>query len=205
MSKIAEALAKAKERTGTTTAPFLIGARPPGPPGSPGSPGPGGPGEPPKPDKLRRARNKQRIWLTLLTIAAIITGLLLWKRLAEMRASSAPSRTPAAPAPEPSAAPAAPGSSDRPVSASSAVPANPDAQAAPPAANPAVQPRADTYDLVNNLSITAVLPGERPRLSYKGRIINAGEVIDHDLVFAGIREGRLVFLDARGATYTRRY
>lgn len=211
MSKIAEALAKAKERTGTTTAPFLTGARPPGPPGPPGVTGPGGPVDPPQPDKLRRARNKQRMWLTLLTIAAIITGFLLWKRLSEMGSPSdspgttstsvaAPEATPPGPA-----APSGPAASNPPPPAPGAVAVRPATQPPPPAANPSAVPRVDTYDLVNNLSITAVLPGERARLSYKGRIINVGEVIDHDLVFAGIRDGRLVFLDARGATYTRRY
>ena len=95
-------------------------------------------------------------------------------------------------------------------------PAPPPEPAGPPAlvlparngagpAAPAVEPRADTYRTVNELVITAVLPGEKPRLMYQGRIVNAGEPVGEELVFAGVQDGQVVFNDRRGAIYVRRY
>ena len=197
MSKIAEALAKAKERTGTTTAPFLTGAHPPG----------GGvPLDPAKADKLSRARMRQRFWIILLSIATVLTALLIWKQLKEVRAEPDSSVAPPPPANPPSTGGDAPSRPTPPLpDPATPAPPLPPAEPAAPAVNPAAAPRAELHTLVNNLAITAVLPGEKPRLMYKGRIVNVGETVENDLVFAGIREGRLVFIDSRGAPYSRRY
>ncbi len=188
MSKIAEALAKAKERTGTTTAPFLTGqtsliaAQ-----------------EKAKQEALRKARNHQRLWVVLLSIAAILTAVMLWNRLGSANAEPAVPVVAAAPQPAPAPAPAPP-----PEPAGPPALVLPARNGAAPAV-PVVEPRADTYRTVNELAITAVLPGEKPRLMYQGRIVNAGESVGDELVFAGVQDGQVVFNDRRGAVYVRRY
>ncbi len=122
----------------------------------------------------------------MFTIAGLGTAFLLWDRLRpEDPAPSPPPRTAARPTPSPA-----------PV----ATPATADAPPAAPAA-----PRVEIQNAVNALVITAVLPGERPRLMYRGRIVAIGEPVAENLVFAGVRDGLLLFTDARGASYSRRY
>jgi hypothetical protein len=186
MSKIAEALAKAKERTGTTTAPFLIGQT-----------GLIAAQEKAKQEALRKARNHQRLWVALLSVAAVLTTVMLWTQFG---ASNAKQNAPmVAAAQQPAPAPAPP-----PEPAGPPALVLPARNGAGPAA-PAVEPRADTYRTVNELVITAVLPGEKPRLMYQGRIVNAGEPVGEELVFAGVQDGQVVFNDRRGAIYVRRY
>jgi hypothetical protein len=200
MSKIAEALAKAKERTGTTTAPFLTGRS--GPPGLP-PPTPGN-----KDALLRKARRTQLFWLVLTSVAAVITGFVLWQRLApEKRPATAPAG--AQPASSPSTAHAP--TSTAPVPTPSAPAAAHVATTAPAGAQPApaparaIPPNAELYNTINTLVISAVLPGAQPRLMHKGRIVQVGEPIEGELVFAGLQDGQLMFTDRRGAVYLRRY
>ncbi len=188
MSKIAEALAKAKERTGTTTAPFLTGqtaqiaAQ-----------------QKAKQEALRKARNHQRLWLILLSVAAVLTAVMLWTQLGSPQEELPPLAAAATRPPEPAPAPEPTTATEAP--AVLALP--PRAGGTPAEAGP--EPRADTYRMVNELVITAVLPGEKPRLMYQGRIINAGETVADELIFAGVQDGQVVFNDRRGAIYLRRY
>lgn len=192
MSKIAAALAKAKERTGTTTAPFLVG-----------TPGGGGllpPASGEKEALLRKARRTQRFWLILTSVVAVITTFLIWQRLTpdKSRATavassppplSAPASEPAAPAHAPLALP----------------PPKNDPAGTTPAPARVVPPNAELYRTVNALVISAVLPGDQPRLMHKGRIVQIGDTVEGELVFAGIQDDQLVFNDRRGAIYVRRY
>jgi hypothetical protein len=66
-------------------------------------------------------------------------------------------------------------------------------------------PRLELQTMVNGFVFSAVMPGERPRLMFHGRIVGVGERVSGEIVFAGIHEGRLVFNDAQGAIYLRRY
>lgn len=182
MSKIAEALAKAKERTGNTTAPFLPGQIPTETTRAKA-----------KQDTLRKAAHHERKWLILLSITALLAAALFWTN--RDTATAKPPRTTPGPAPikSPEPEPSAP--------AALALP--PRNGAAP--AFPTPEPRTDTYRTVNELVISAVLPGEKPRIMHQGRIINAGEDITAELIFAGIQDGQIVFNDRRGAIYLRRY
>ena len=194
MSKIAEALVKAKERTGTTIAPFFAA-------GSTGAPPPP-PVDQAKEKALRKARNTQRFWVALLSVAAVLTLLVIWNRLN----SEAPHGAPVAAAPSPAPSPAAkpePAAHAQPAPATPPKPETTPLVLSPSASSAA--PRLEIYNVVNALVITAVLPGERPRLMYKGRIVAVGEPVEGELVFAGVQDERLVFNDRRGAIYTRRY
>lgn len=201
MSKIAEALAKAKERTGHTTAPFMSGA----PVASPEAVAK-------KEAAFRRARRIQRFWLVLSSVALVLTALIIWTRLDEMKivrvgeaedgaAGISDVRGAAS-----VANPVGPSRVELVNEAPVAVvlpPGNGEATGANALAGPA--PKAELQAAVNALVFTAVMPGERPRLMYKGRIVGAGERVEGELVFAGIHDGRLVFNDANGAIYLRRY
>jgi hypothetical protein len=65
--------------------------------------------------------------------------------------------------------------------------------------------RAEIAEWVAALPVSAVLPGTTPRVLLEGRIVQAGEVVQGELTFTGVQDGVLVFTDARGALYTRRY
>ncbi|MBC8012367.1 MAG: hypothetical protein H7067_19980, partial [Burkholderiales bacterium] len=90
-------------------------------------------------------------------------------------------------------------------------PATPTGASTTPEAQPAptpvrvVPPNAELYRTVNTLVISAVLPGDQPRLMHKGRIVQVGDTLEGELIFAGIQDGQLVFNDRRGAIYVRRY
>jgi hypothetical protein len=68
-----------------------------------------------------------------------------------------------------------------------------------------VPPRADLQAQINGWSFAAVMPGERPRLMFQGRVVGVGQRVEGDIVFAGIQGEWLVFNDNRGAIYQRRY
>lgn len=188
MSKIAEALAKAKERTGGTAAPFMGGA-----------PILTAEAAAQKKASLRRARRRQRFRLILSAGALLATALILWLRFEdELRV-------------KPVSTSGAESASEAPASAESPRRVEPVNQAPPTVILPsteggmAIEPRLTTQGEVDALVFSAVMPGERPRLMYRGRIVNVGERVAGELVFAGIHDGRLVFNDAQGAVYLRRY
>lgn len=214
MSEIAEALAKAKQRTGHTSAEFLMGA----------SAEARALAEK-KAALLRRARMRQRFWLVLSSVALVLTALLIGYRIFEIReadaaaAASAPAAAPAAvPAPAQVASPAG---QARTQDVSPAPVLNqveridqapvavvlPPAAAAEPGVEPVrvVPPRADLQAQINGWSFAAVMPGERPRLMYQGRVVGVGHRVEGEIVFAGIQGEWLVFNDSRGAIYQRRY
>ena len=168
MSHIAEALAKARQRSGTPGAPALSGRLA---------------GDPAR--LLARAKRRQRNWMILLSSAAALTAFLIWQRL-----------TPSSPAPQ--VTPPAASAPQSPNSASPVAQNSPSAPAAPPAG-------ADPAQTVRALAITAVLPGERPRLMYAGRIVAIGESVAPGLVFSGVRERNLLFTDTRGVVHERAY
>lgn len=182
MSKIAAALAKAKERTGTTTAPFItdqVAQR--------------AALEKAKQESLRKANKRQHRWIVLLSIAAMLTAGLFWEKLKQ------PAVTPPQVIPEPA-----------PVKEPEPEPVQPPPLNLPPRDGAAAtmatpEPSSDLYLSVNELVISAVLPGEKPRIMHQGRIINVGEKISGELVFAGVQDGQIVFNDQRGAIYLLRY
>lgn len=186
MSKISEALAKAKERTGKTLAPFSPGDRP---------------HSPAREAALRQARRARRFWAVLLPLAVALTATLLWQRLGTQDDEPAPaaSSDPQAPA----AGPASP-AGHAPVAPSPGAGTRP-APATTVPAGPAPAPRAELHRQVAALVITAVQPGEPPRLLYQGRVVPVGETVEGELVFAGLQDGQIVFRDRRGAAYLRRY
>lgn len=159
---------------------------------------------------LRRARWIQRFWLVLSSVALVLTAIIIWTRLDEMKvvgaaksadAEAASSGTASAPA-----TPSRPPSRVEVVEAPVAVvlPVENDG-AAGKGANGIAAPRAELQAAVNALVFTAVMPGERPRVMYKGHIVGVGQRLEGELVFAGIHDGRLVFNDANGAIYLLRY
>jgi len=137
--------------------------------------------------QLRQAAKTRLFWIVLLTFASLGTAFVIWDRLR-------PAETSVRHTPQPAAA-----------VASSPAPAVLPTVADSTQLGQPVAPRPETQKAINSLIITAVLPGEIPRLMHKGRIIPVGQPITDDLVFTGIRDGLLVFTDARGATYVRRY
>ena len=183
MSQIAQALAKAKERTGQTAAPFL----------APGSPAPILPVDRAavSATALKQAKNRQRFWLLLAMVTLPLTGFVVWFQLREtvkvdiaMPSVSLPAgqQTPAL------------------------VQTEPAKQAdLPPRPKPTAAPRAETTQAVANLAITMVTPGDPAKMMLDGRIIRAGETLESGLTFVGIVDGQLQFSDAAGALYSRRY
>ncbi len=199
MSKIAEALAKAKERTGHTTAPFLLG-----------TPAVSVDVLAKKEAALRRARRMQRFWVALSSLALALTAFIIWTRLQDMKAARmSDTATEGAEAVASEAAPVSGAPSRVELVSEAPLPvvlptASEEAGLARGEETPAA-PRLEVQAEVNALVFTAVLPGERPRLMYKGRIVGVGERVEGELIFAGVHEGRLVFNDAAGAIYLRRY
>jgi hypothetical protein len=157
---------------------------------------------------LLRARCIQRFWLVLSSVALVLTAIIIWTRLDDMKKEGAPQPAggvQAAPAAgEPVRTPVAPSRVELVSEVPVAVVLPPDDPAAQ-GLSASAEPRAEVQAEVNALVFTAVMPGDRPRLMYKGRIVWAGDRVEGELVFAGIHDGRLVFNDARGAIYLRRY
>lgn len=181
MSEIAQALAKAKERTGQTAAPFL-GAGPSAPPFAADR-------SAASTTALRQARNRQRFWLIVGLVALPLTGFIVWTQLRGL----------AAPPPA-----SAPHKTNGELAAGSPPPTSPAGSAASlPARAPT--PRPELTQAVANLAISAVTPGDPARIVVAGRVIRAGQNVDGGLTFAGIVDGHLHFTDAAGALYTRRY
>ncbi len=180
MSQIAQALAKAKERTGQTNAPFLS---------SGASASPVGQGRSiTSQSALRQARNRQRLWLIVGLVALPLTGFVVWTQVRGLAAPSAAS----------SSSLAAPAGTHPQSEASS----NSSETTSPPKV---AAPRPELVQAVANLAISAVTPGDPAKIVLGCRVIRAGQTIDGGLTFAGIADGQLHFTDAAGALYTRRY
>lgn len=172
MSQIAQALAKAKERTGLTTAPFAV------------------PGQGVKPSAPPQVKNNQRTWVVLLSIVVVVGGLSLW--YSSGFGSSAPGGV--------SGGTAGDLASTTGAGAGSNGTAN-----SPRSGDMAPIPVPEIQDAINSLLISAVMPGEQPRIMFQGRVIGVGQPVDGNIIFAGIKSERLVFTDADGAVYLRRY
>lgn len=196
MSQIAQALAKAKERTGHTNAPFMT-------PGSAAARNASADSAAASAAAIRKARNTQRFWLILGCVCLPLTGFVLWSQL----------KKDAAPAPVP-AATILPAS----VSAPSVDPTSAKTSAggvAPSSVKPAVRPaatptpasgqRPELISLVASLPVSAVMPGDPPRIMLAGRVVRAGQVAEGELTFSGIGDGQIRFTDAKGVVYTRYY
>jgi hypothetical protein len=181
MSQIAQALAKAKERTGQTAAPFL----------APGAPAPVSPAERAtvSATALRQAKNRQRFWMILGLVTLPLTGFIVWSQLRESMKpdDSAPSGIVATsgPSSQPSVAPVRQSDAPPPVKV--------------------VAPRPELAQAVANLAISAVTPGDPAKMVLGGRVVRAGQTLDGGLTFVGIVDGQLQFTDATGAVYLRRY
>jgi hypothetical protein len=170
MSQIAQALAKAKERTGLTTAPFAA------------------PGQPVKPAAPVKVKNTQRIWVALLSVVIVVGGLSFWYS-GRYSLETEPVISDARPDPSPVA---------KTTSGNSTTGST----------NPAVtdlQPRPEIQDIINSLAISAVMPGQQPRIMLQGRVVSVGQPVDGTIIFSGIKSERLVFTDEEGITYLRRY
>ena len=189
MSQIAQALAKAKERTGQTTAPFVTagGSLPPFQHARAADTA----------KAIRRAKSSQRLWLTVGLVALPLIGFVIWFQVRSVVGADTALPVAAAVGGV-SAAP-----SDSVSKTSGAVAVAPAPVSIP--ASTIATPRPELQQMVNSLAISAVMPGEPPRIMLAGRVVRAGEVIEGGLVFSGVASGELRFNDARGATYMRRY
>lgn len=179
MSKIAQALAKATERTGHTTAPFLTGMPPRELPG-----------RETKEAELRKARIRWRFWRFLAFTSFPITALILWLQFGGTRNHKP----------------------DMPTTAAAEEFKSTSAMGAQNTNRVAIQtdlkPDATREELqarVRAFVFTALMPGARPRVVYKGRVIEMGDHIDDDLIFGGLQNDQLIFKDAAGEIYLRRY
>jgi hypothetical protein len=200
MSEIVNALAKARERTGNTAAPFMRAAA-----GRDISSG--------KPEKTF-ARNWQAWRLAVCSVLVVVTAAVLLLRLRGDRLNPSEATL----APENTGQPAAHAqlraAEAQTLSLAPAVrqlAANPSAHPAAPVSVPSLAapssaaPRPEIASLVASLPVSAVLPGAEPRFLLDGRVVHVGEKTDGELVFEGVSEGMLIFRDARGARYGRRY
>lgn len=184
MSQIAHALAKAKERTGQTTVPFL-----------------GAGSSQPTLDAaraaasaaaLRRAKTRQRFWLILALVALPLTGFIFWTQIGSPNVSLPSSGAPAPTAQETASVAPTPAAS---VSSSP----GPSSTRKDPAL------RLELIQAVKALPISAVMPGDPARIMLAGKIVRAGETVGEGLVFSGLADGQLRFTDTQGAVYTRYY
>lgn len=197
MSEIANALAKAKERTGQTSAPFMM------PGAAPAAIDPARAAA--AAAAIRKARRTQRFWFILIAITLPATVYLVWSRLRpnsdakitlSEEASAVGSGTTS---PEP-VGDSVTGHGQNPGS----VGTSSQAPVTTPAA-PLPTPRADLMARVSDLSVAAVTPGNPPRIVIAGRIIRQGQALDADLTFSDVTNGQIIFTDGRGAVYVRRY
>ena len=187
MSQIAQALAKAKERTGHTSVPF---------------PSSGGSLPPFQADRvataaaIRKAKARQGFWLILALVALPLTGFVVWTQVRALSAGS----------PAPTATVAQSTTAAKPTEAATTAPTDQDTAAAKNTTAVAAPVfRAESAQAVQALPISAVMPGDPARIMLAGRVVRAGEAVEGGFVFAGIAEGELRFTDARGTVYTRRY
>ncbi len=191
MSDIAQALAKAKERVGHTTAPFLaVKAVPVAAAVSPE-----------RVAAIRKARRTQRFWLTLICVALPLTAFFLWSNLTPSPSVSAPAALTVGTAP-------------RVTGQATPEVARSVAGAVPPAptvantsqvssASPALRP--EIAATVAGFVVSATLAGENPRVVIGGKSYRAGDTIQGEIRFVGIADGQLRFADSRGAVYVRRF
>lgn len=189
MSKIAQALTKATERTGHTTAPFLTGLPPAVPPGRES-----------KEAELRKARRRWGFWRGVAFIAFPSTVFILWIQFGDLWRQTA---APVGKYKTELEAEAAAKSAESSLAQGPAAPAVPVVPGAEEKAGP--KPLEQVQAQVQALVFTALMPGTRPRIVHLGRVIGVGDRVGEDLVFAGIEEGMLVFKDGAGAVYRRRY
>ena len=193
MSQIAHALAKAKERTGHTTAPFMI----------PGTVPPPAPADTARATAIRKARNTQRFWLILGVVAIPLIAAVIWMRLREIapNPSAGDANVALIASSESASSPSVSGGSGFERTSPGSAP-----KSGTSAKTPApVAPRTELIQLVAALPISAVMPGEPPRIMLAGRVVRAGQLAEGELTFAGIADGQLRFTDAKGAVYTRYY
>jgi|GEM_PF-6845027 hypothetical protein len=193
MSQIAQALAKAKERTGRTTVPFMV---------------PNASTEAYEAERaaaaaaaLRRSRMRQRVWIAIIAVAFPLTAFVVWMRLSD-ELPPLPDSLPFSHTETSGAFGIAAGGGGNAASAPVVSAAEP---ARGVASTPAAVQRPELIQLVADLAISAVTPGDPPRIMLAGRIVRAGQAIDGGLVFTGIADGMLQFTDANGVVYTRRY
>lgn len=195
MSEIANALAKAKERTGQTSAPFLV------------------PGAAPvaiDPTRaaaaaaaIRKARRTQRFWIVLIVLTLPATAYLVWSRL---RPETTPTLSlPATGLGDSSASAPGLSATEPTTSQSHSSPTHAGSSPAQSSDRPSPVQKPDFVTRVSALSVSAVMPGDPPRVVIGGRILRQGQALDDDLTFTGVANGQLLFTDSRGAVYTRRY
>ncbi len=187
MSKIAQALTKATERTGHTTAPFLTGLPPAEPPGRAS-----------KEAELRKAKRRWGFWRVVAYVAFPLTVVVLWMQFGDaLRQAVFPAGKSGK---DLEAEVAAKSAEPAPVAATSAAAVvSGEEEKGGPKSPEQVQAQ------VQALVFTALMPGPRPRVVHLGRVIGVGDKVEDDLVFAGMEEGMLVFKDGAGTVYRRRY
>ncbi|MFH1497861.1 MAG: hypothetical protein ABII82_08550 [Verrucomicrobiota bacterium] len=177
MSQIATALAKAKERP-VTQAPFMVGA-------VPGRPIPGA--------VIPKRFSTNIIWGIVLALSIGTAGTVYWlsKQVEEPADIIAAAHAEAG---QVGISPGPTGSVTAPVAG----------QPTTPAAALARMTRNESA--VRQLSISAVLPGEQPRVMANGKIYHVGDVIlPPDISFAGTENGQLIFTDLAGNRFVRRF
>jgi hypothetical protein len=145
-----------------------------------------------KPVAAPPIKSTQRTWVILLSFAVVFGGLSLWL---SGRYKLEPDAGNAGVSSTPDGSDAMTGTAAAATDTSSPDPVN-----SGPVANPEVQ------EAINALVLSAVMPGQPPRIMLQGRVVAGGQPIDGTLlVFIGIKGDRLIFTDADGAVYTRRY
>lgn len=114
-----------------------------------------------------------------------------------------PAKAVAAPKPELSANVAANQRTEQAVM--KALNSQPSAPAPAPAAPVAAEPTGDFFELVRKMSVSAVVEGPRGRAMIDGKMTQIGQEVAPGLTLQEIRGGRLIFRDAAGNDYPRRF
>lgn len=79
------------------------------------------------------------------------------------------------------------------------------ARTVPVPATAAAGPSDEIYNSVRKFSLSAVKSGKNGRAMINGKTYNAGDEVVPGLVLTEIRDGLLIFTDAAGNTYSRRF
>ncbi len=137
---------------------------------------------------VQRRFSVNALWGILLVLIVASAGALLWWTRQADNPDQIVSPAPAAPAGAPAASPTA-----------NMV----DTSRISPAAVAARITRNESA--VRELNISAVLPGDSPRIMANGRIYHVGDIVLPEISFAGTDAGQLVFTDQSGNRFTRRY
>jgi hypothetical protein len=137
-----------------------------------------------------KIKNTQRIWVVLLSFVIVFGGLSMWYS----------GRTKLEPEGVDAVANAGQGDANAMTGAGAGASASGSS-----ARNLEPVARQDVQDAINALVISAVMPGQQPRIMLQGRVIEIGQPIDGTIVFSGIRADHLFFTDTVGVVYTRRY